>query len=193
MPVAFLPFQLRQLRFRLCNQHLQLLLTFLARMRIHIPRVLFAVDPCRRVSPLKEVVVDLADAACAGLADLAHVRLKVNDGGRICLWRRLVLNFSLADAAVDLPRGGVLHLRGRVRVNVQRRGCGHMAQHGGERFHVHPILKRQRCERVPLRYNNDKQKKPLFSRGLSVCRLLFNSFSKLKIDENYKEKRRLFY
>lgn len=50
-----------------------------------------------------------------------------------------------------------------------------------------PIVK------VPLRYNNDKQKKPLFSRGLSVCRLLFNSFSKLKIDENYKEKRRLFY
>ena len=48
-------------------------------------------------------------------------------------------------------------------------------------------------EDVPLRYNNDKQKKPLFSRGLSVCRLLFNSFSKLKIDENYKEKRRLFY
>lgn len=49
------------------------------------------------------------------------------------------------------------------------------------------------CCRMPLRYNNDKQKKPLFSRGLSVCRLLFNSFSKLKIDENYKEKRRLFY
>lgn len=46
---------------------------------------------------------------------------------------------------------------------------------------------------MPLRYNNDKQKKPLLSRGLSVCRLLFNSFSKLKIDENYKEKRRLFY
>ena len=49
------------------------------------------------------------------------------------------------------------------------------------------------CCGMPLRYNNDKQKKPLFSRGLSVCRLLFNSFSKLKIDENYKEKRRLFY
>lgn len=52
---------------------------------------------------------------------------------------------------------------------------------------------REYCVNVPLRYNNDKQKKPLFSRGLSVCRLLFNSFSKLKIDENYKEKRRLFY
>lgn len=53
--------------------------------------------------------------------------------------------------------------------------------------------KHERCMGMPLRYNNDKQKKPLFSRGLSVCRLLFNSFSKLKIDENYKEKRRLFY
>ena len=146
MPVAFLPLQLRQLRFHLCDQHLQLLLTFLARMRIHIPRVLLAVDPCRGVSPLKEVVVDLADAARAGLPDLAHVGLKINDGRRIRLRRRLVRNFSLADAAVDLPRGGVLHIRGRVRVNIQRRGCGHMAQHGGERFYVHPILQRQRCK-----------------------------------------------
>lgn len=55
------------------------------------------------------------------------------------------------------------------------------------------LMQQQCCTGVPLRYNNDKQKKPLFSRGLSVCRLLFNSFSKLKIDENYKEKRRLFY
>jgi len=55
------------------------------------------------------------------------------------------------------------------------------------------LIDQQADMAVPLRYNNDKQKKPLFSRGLSVCRLLFNSFSKLKIDENYKEKRRLFY
>ncbi len=40
---------------------------------------------------------------------------------------------------------------------------------------------------VPLRYNNDKRKKPLFSRGLSVCRHLFNSFSKLKYDEKIIE------
>jgi hypothetical protein len=59
----------------------------------------------------------------------------------------------------------------------------------GRYFHIY----QQGNMAVPLRYNNDKQKKPLFSRGLSVCRLLFNSFSKLKIDENYKEKRRLFY
>ena len=85
MPVAFLPFQLRQLRFHLCDQHLQLLLTFLARMRIHIPRVLFAVDPRRGVAPFKQVVVDLADAARAGLPNLAHVGLKLDDGGHIRL------------------------------------------------------------------------------------------------------------
>ena len=112
-------------------------------MRIHIPRVLFAVDPRRGVSPLKEVVVDLADAARAGLADFAHIGLEIDDGRRIRLRRRLVRKFCLSDAAVDLPRGGVLHLRGRVRVNVQRRGRRHMSQHGGERFHVHPILQRQ--------------------------------------------------
>ena len=60
-------------------------------------------------------------------------------------------------------------------------------------FHTCSAFKKYADICMPLRYNNDKQKKPLFSRGLSVCRLLFNSFSKLKIDENYKEKRRLFY
>ena len=61
---------------------------------------------------------------------------------------------------------------------------------------LHTVLSEAAYRRVtdmPLRYNYDKQKKSLFSRSLSVCRLLFNSFSKLKIDENYKEKRRLFY
>ena len=67
--------------------------------------------------------------------------------------------------------------------------------HAGDMLSGNMAMKmiRQDDIRVPLRYNNDTQKNPLFSRGLSVCRLLFNSFSKLKIDENYKEKRRLFY
>lgn len=82
---------------------------------------------------------------------------------------------------------------GDVGIGVQREACGVVPEYGGHRFYIHAVLERHRREGVPLRYNNDKQKKPLFSRGLSVCRLLFNSFSKLKIDENYKEKRRLFY
>ena len=176
MPVAFLPFQLRQLRFHLCDQHLQLLLTFLARMRIHIPRVLFAVDPCRGVSPLKQVVVDLADAARAGLADFAHIGLEIDDGGRIRLRRSLVREFCFADAAVDLPRGGVLHIRGRVRVNVQRRGRRHMSRHGGECFHVHSILQRQGREYVPLRYNYDKPEKPRISRVFGYLARFFILF-----------------
>ena len=176
MLVSLLLLQLRQLRFHLRDQHLQLLLAFLARVRIHIPRVLFAVDPCRRVSPLKEVVVDLADAARSGLPNLAHVRLKVNDGGCICLRRWLVREFCFADAAVDLPRGGVLHLRGRVRVDIQRRGRRHMSQHGGERFHIHPILQRQGRECVPLRYNYDKPEKPRISRVFGYLARFFILF-----------------
>ena len=78
-------------------------------------------------------------------------------------------------------------------VGIQREGGVGVAQDTGQGFGVHTAGEGVGGEGVPLRYNNDKQKKPLFSRGLSVCRLLFNSFSKLKIDENYKEKRRLFY
>lgn len=80
-----------------------------------------------------------------------------------------------------------------VGVHVQcerRRGMSHERLYA---FYVRSGGNGYRSAGMPLRYNNDKQKKPLFSRGLSVCRLLFNSFSKLKIDENYKEKRRLFY
>ena len=44
------PLCFRNLGLHLHDQHLQLLLTLLARVRIHIPRVLFAVDPCRGVS-----------------------------------------------------------------------------------------------------------------------------------------------
>ena len=139
MPVGLLPLQLRQVRFHLRDQHRQLLLAFLARMRVDIPGVLFAVDPCRGVTAFKQVVVDLADAARSGLADLAHVRLKVNDGRRIRLRRWLVREFCFADAAVDLPSSGVLHIGGCVRVNVQCRGRRHLPQHGGERFHVYPF------------------------------------------------------
>ena len=176
MSVGLLPFQLRQLRFHLRDQYLQLLLTLLARMRIHIPRVLLAVDPCRGVAALKKMVIDLADAARSGLADLAHVGLKINDGRRIRLRRWLVREFCFADAAVDLPRGGVLHLRGRVRVNVQRRGCGHMAQRGGERFHVHPILQHQGRKCVPLRYNYNKPEKPRITRVFGYLARFFILF-----------------
>lgn len=80
-----------------------------------------------------------------------------------------------------------------MRIDVCRGGQVGVPEEGRYIQQRHGLIDEDAGEGVPLRYNNDKQKKPLFSRGLSVCRLLFNSFSKLKIDENYKEKRRLFY
>lgn len=80
-----------------------------------------------------------------------------------------------------------------MRIDVCRGGQVGVPEEGRYIQQRHVLIDEDAGEGVPLRYNNDKQKKPLFSRGLSVCRLLFNSFSKLKIDENYKEKRRLFY
>ena len=100
---------------------------------------------------------------------------------------------GLADDAADGIGGGTLHSFRGVGVGAEGKARIVVSQGTGQRLDVHAVLEGQRGEGVPLRYNNDKQKKPLFSRGLSVCRLLFNSFSKLKIDENYKEKRRLFY
>ena len=78
-------------------------------------------------------------------------------------------------------------------INLQSGSYAFMSEAFADEQRSKSKLDKQTGMAVPLRYNNDKQKKPLFSRGLSVCRLLFNSFSKLKIDENYKEKRRLFY
>ena len=92
-------------------------------------------------------------------------------------------------------RIGGCHFRGeiQVRIDVGSRRNIAVSQPLLNFFQAYTVCVQQACTAMPLRYNNDKQKKPLFSRGLSVCRLLFNSFSKLKIDENYKEKRRLFY
>lgn len=101
--------------------------------------------------------------------------------------------FAKVDFAGNHIRGFHLAVHVNVGVNIGRGGKAGMPQPHLYLFHRDFVLDEQTGAGVPLRYNNDKQKKPLFSRGLSVCRLLFNSFSKLKIDENYKEKRRLFY
>ena len=57
---------------------------------------------------------------------LCRAGLENDDGRRIRLRRWLTRELCFADTAVDLPRSGMLHTRGCVRVNVKRRGCGHM-------------------------------------------------------------------
>ena len=95
---------------------------------------------------------------------------------------------SLADGI----RGLRQRLRKHMGVDIFRRPGVAMAKMLGNHFRRYAHIYQERGIRVPLRYNNDKRKKPLFSRGLSVCRHLFNSFSKLKSDEKNIEKRDCF-
>ena len=106
--------------------------------------MLRAVRPGGGVAALEEVVIEFIDAASAGLSDAPHDRLKVGKGILRCL--RSVLRHFIAQAAVDLGGSFTEHVAGDVGVDVQ---CGcrrHMAQHGGERFHIHTVFQRQRCE-----------------------------------------------
>ena len=81
----------------------------------------------------------------------------------------------------------------KVGVNIRCRSDVAMPQPLLNLFQADTVGIKKAGAAMPLRYNNDKRKKPLFSRGLSVCRHLFNSFSKLKCDEKIIEKRRLFH
>lgn len=49
-------------------------------------------------------------------------------------------------------------------VGIQGETGAEVAQDGGDGFHVHPVLEGQGSEGVPLRYNKDKRKNPVFSR-----------------------------
>ena len=65
-------------------------------------------------------------------------------------------------------------------VGVEGESCGEVSQHAGYRFDVHAVLQSQRCEGVPLRYNNDKPEKPRNFKGLEVYQADFSSFSNPK-------------
>ena len=74
----------------------------------------------------------------------------------------------------------VLLLAGGMGVGAERESGVVVSQHTADRFHVHSILQRQRCEGVPLRYNYDKPEKPRRIKGFEVFSLVFSSFSKPK-------------
>ena len=57
--------------------------------------------------------------------------------------------------------GGVLlHLCRYVGVGVEGESGTVVAEDAGQSFYVYAVLQRQRRKSVPLRYNNDKRKKP---------------------------------
>ena len=71
------PLRLRNFRFHLLDQRLQLLLAFLAGMGVDIAGVLFTIGPLGRVAAFEEMVVDLTDTAGAGSALAAYVGLEI--------------------------------------------------------------------------------------------------------------------
>ena len=62
--------------------------------------------------------------------------------------------------AADLLRRTSLHIVGDVRIGVERKPGTVVAQHTGQGLHIHAAGEGHRGESVPLRYNNDKRKKP---------------------------------
>ena len=85
------------------------------------------------------------------------------------------MRFSICASYCTLS-GREPHVIGNVGVDVQRGGRRHMAQHSGERFHIHAVLQRQRGEGVPLRYNYDKPEKPRISRVFGYLARFFILF-----------------
>ena len=97
-------------------------------MGVDVAGMLCPVRPYRRIASLKQVVIDLRDAAGTGLSFLPHIGLEVHDAFPLRL--RFFLRFCLADASVDAGGGCTLHITGDVGVDVQRCHHGYMAQHG---------------------------------------------------------------
>ena len=108
------PLHLRNLGFHLRDEHLELFLALLAGVGIDIAGVLFAVGPLGRVAPFKQMVVELGDAADAGLALAAHIGLEIGHTRRhICCrcsflpdCRSALLRRCLADTAVNVRGSG---------------------------------------------------------------------------------------
>ena len=113
---------LRNLPLNLLDHYRQLLLARFSGLRIHCPSDSLAVGTSGRVFSLPEVVVELVDAAGAGLAVLALVGL---EAALVCVLSLLVgrhLGIGLADLAIDF--GGRLELHGVGDVGVDVQGGG---------------------------------------------------------------------
>ena len=88
----------------------------------------------------------------------------------------LLFSHDLRHEIAHLFGCAFLHLACDVRVGAERESRVEMAEHTGHCFHVYAILKRQRCECVPLRYNYDKPEKPRISRVFGYLARFFILF-----------------
>ena len=68
------------------------------------------------------------------------------------------------------------HVRRGVGVGAESEARAVMSQGAGQGLHIHPVLQRERCEGVPLRYNYDKPEKPRISRVFGYLARFFILF-----------------
>ena len=134
------------LRIHLLDKYLQLFLALLPGVGVDAFGVFGAVRPSGRVAPLKEMVVELRDAAGSGFSGAPGHRLEIDERILRCL--RGFLRHLVAQATVDLGGGFTEHVAGDVRINVQRGRRRHMAQHGRESLDVHAVFQRHGGEGV---------------------------------------------
>ena len=92
----------------------------------------------------------------------------------------LFWSHGLTDDITDGVRRIPPHLRRGVGVGTESKACVVVSQCAGQSLDVHTVLQGQRCEGVPLRYNNDKPEKPRNFKGLEVYQADFSSFSNPK-------------
>lgn len=76
------------------------------------------------------------------------------------LWCSLISSHHLCHEAAHGLCSFVLLLTGGVGVGAESEARIVVAQHTADSFDVYAVLQGQRCEGMPLRYNNDKRKKP---------------------------------
>ena len=108
----------------LCDQRLEFFLALLAGVGVDIAGMLCPIRPHGRITPLKQVVIDLRDASGSRLSLLPHIRLEVHNAFLFRL--RFFPQRRLAYASVDTGGGCALHIAGDVGIDVQRSRCGHM-------------------------------------------------------------------
>ena len=79
---------------------------------------------------------------------------------------------------------GAFLFLGLIQMGIDICRCGQVGVPEEGRYiqQRHILIDKDAGEGVPLRYNKDKREKPVFSRGLSVCRSHFNSFSNIETD-----------
>ena len=147
-------FQFCDFRFFLGYHLGELFLAFLSRLGVDVEFLSLAVGQSRIKTPFPQVFVHLIYAPRPQFSSLGLVRLDKAVNFTRYRFGRLILRFGYkractADFAVNFYRRLQPHRVRDVRVDIQGRFRADMPDNPRQRFHVHSVLYRHRCKRMP--------------------------------------------